>query len=387
MASSNSLLSPRVEARFALWQNKQRAAFTVPLLIKGLEHSESAVRRNVAYALLSLGPVARPAVPALAGLMKDGEESRKVAIAALISIGNDAIPVLRRALEGQDAQVKREICAALFRDTPAAQLLLPAIERLLLDGDDEVCRAAVICLLNLHALGEPLRKKLTRQLESPSEFQRVEACSFLGGFGTKGTAAIPTLKLLLLDPSVLVRAWAAATLCAIDPKGEVVLPSVLEMVANEGDPGCRSTVLEALGEMGTAARRALERVRAALKDRSEAVRGNAALALWQISGRKEEAVAALEQLVREGAGDLRAFAVEKLRLIEKKREQLDMLVRLLEDEDGPTRKGAKQVLRAMGEEAREVLPAVRKLTRHRDYGVRKIAYEVMNILTAKRREP
>ncbi len=385
VTSYNSLLSPSVEARVTLGQCGKRAAFTVPLLIKGLEHPESTVRRNVAYALQSLGPIARPAIPALAGLLKDGEESRKAVVAALSSIGKDAVPVLRRALEGKDAQVKLEICMAIHRDTPAAKLLIPTIERLLSDTNDEVCRPAMECLLNLHARGGPLRKTLTRQLESEDEFERAIACDHLAEFGTEGTAAIPSLKLLLLDTVDRVRGSAAAALWAIDPKGEVVLPSVLEMVADKGDPHWRSTVLVALGKMGTAARPALERVRAALKDRSEAVRGDAALALWQISGRKEEAVAALEQLVRKGAGNIRVSAVEKLRLIEKKREQLDLFVRLLEAEGWPTRLSAKGALLAMGEEAREVLPAVRKLTKHRSYRVRESAVEVVRFLAVGNR--
>jgi hypothetical protein len=68
-----------------------------------------------------------------------------------------------------------------------------------------------------------------------------------------------------------------------------------------------------------------------------------------------------------------------------------MLVRLLEEEDESTRNFASRSLSELGAEAREVLPAVEALTRHRSYQIRKTALQLRRALTRdgepNKREP
>jgi HEAT repeat protein len=142
-----------------------------------------------------------------------------------------------------------------------------------------------------------------------------------------------------------------------------------------------------LGEMGPPASAGLPGVRQAMKDRSENVRLEAAIALWRISGKKEESQHALKLLQRQGKGNIRVQAVEYLCKIEKNREQLDMLVRLIEEGDRTVSPAAVVCLLFLGEESREVLPAVAALTRHRSLDVRRHAFTIQWALTAKKKEP
>ncbi|MGW8257184.1 MAG: HEAT repeat domain-containing protein [Thermoguttaceae bacterium] len=69
-------------------ENAQTAEKTLPVLLKGLEHSEPKFRCGAAEALGKLGPPAKPAIPALQkALQDDKEEVRKAAAAAIKAIG------------------------------------------------------------------------------------------------------------------------------------------------------------------------------------------------------------------------------------------------------------------------------------------------------------
>ena len=96
---------------------------------------------------------------------------------------------------------------------------------------------------------------------------------------------------------------------------------------------------------------------------------------------------ALKSLYRHGKGEIRAQAIDHMRKIEKKREQLDMLVRLVEDEDQTVGSAAAAHLFMLEEEAREVLPAITALTKHRSVAVRRNAFTIQRALTVKKKEP
>ena len=78
-------------------------------------------------------------------------------------------------------------------------------------------------------------------------------------------------------------------------------------------------------------------------------------------------------------------AIEAMRKVEKKPEQLTELLRLLEDDDEKTRDEAEAVLERLGREAAEVLPAIKELTRHRSYAVRRNAVQVCDALEGSKK--
>jgi HEAT repeat protein len=143
----------------------------------------------------------------------------------------------------------------------------------------------------------------------------------------------------------------------------------------------RRECLEAAGKLGRAARPLLPRVRAACKDREDTVRIEAAETLWRISGQKDEAIDMLRSVYRDGKGPARAWAIETMRTIEKRKEQLTMLVHLLKDEDHQTCTTAARILSELAAESREVLPAVEALTKHRSHEVRKTALQLRQAMT------
>jgi HEAT repeat protein len=377
-------LHPRAAAIESLRRSGSRGAIAVPLLVKGLQHEHAWVRGLACESLGALGAVARPAVPALARLLVDSDSyCRRTAIKALATIGHEAIPILLRALEGKETALKLEICEWARGTQPTTRPLIPAVERLVFEPDGEVRELAIAFLLNAGAQGEPLKKGLVRLLEATSEGEREWACEGLGKFGARAAGTIPQLKLRLLDSSREVRIQAAHTLACVDSQGKKVLLSLLELL-KERDATIRRAAVAALGHLGPVAKRVLPQIQTALKDSSEEVRLEAALSLWRITGKKDESMLTLKNLYRDGRGGKRVEALKAMRQIEKRRDQLDMLMRLLADEDDTTRGLAETYAESLEPEVSELVPAVRALTGHRAYGVRRTAYNLLDSLAAKK---
>jgi HEAT repeat protein len=211
---------------------------------------------------------------------------------------------------------------------------------------------------------------------------------------------LPALRLLLLDPAVEVRCAAADALRAIDPKAPRVVNEIAELLAEREYPA-RVTALRILGGLGAAARPALPRVRECLADRSPEVVIESALALWRISGDKREPLALLRATARTAhtasptpvnfsylpilvtdfsrypSGTPRVRAAEAIYEIEKSGEALELLVRLMEDKDPDTASAAASVLAELGEEAKQALPAVLALLKHRSPEVRHMARQLL----------
>jgi HEAT repeat protein len=369
----------------ALEKCRDRAKAAVPILVRGLEDSNVWVRQNVAEALASLGPTASAAVPALTLAVKDEDfKTKERAILALAAIGPRGIAALIRILEGPDREEKAAVCMSFREKTTNCEWLIPFVEQLL--ADEELCELASEFLVCQEAYSEGLRKVLTERLSIEIWGPRLYACQELRAMGPKAAASLAAIKLLLLDFDDTVRAEAARTLAAIDPNGKTVVPSLIDTLTDK-DNRVRATAATALGTIGPGANAALPAIRNALKDSSDAVRVEAAFAVWRISGEKEEATRALKCVCRDGKGEPRVRAIDSMRKIEKRQEQLEMLVRLIEDQDEEAITLAAEKLLALGEETRIVLPAIAKLTKHPSVAVRRHAFTILYALRTRQKEP
>ena len=120
----------RVEASYALAQIGEAAEPAISALIERTKDDNVEVRRYLAEAFGSLGPIAAPAVPALIEVL-DNDEDKQVrfeSALALAQIGpaaSDAVPVLAKALSDEDRYVRDNTIHALKRiDTPEAESAL-----------------------------------------------------------------------------------------------------------------------------------------------------------------------------------------------------------------------------------------------------------------------
>lgn len=120
----------RLDAAFALLEDKAKATEAIPILIELLKDADAFIRLDAAYALGFIGPQASSAVPHLITLLKDQEATvRNNAAYALGLIGADAdrvVPELVKLIRDRDARVRFNAAEAIGRFGRAA---VPALNR------------------------------------------------------------------------------------------------------------------------------------------------------------------------------------------------------------------------------------------------------------------
>ncbi len=120
------------EMKDALFQLRRlRSSRTLPALVKVLQDPHAEIRGLAALSLAWFGPDAKPAVPALALLLKDPSkitcscccEGYPVGCQAAMALGGigpearDAVPALRKALKGGDPRLRYEAALAIAEIT------------------------------------------------------------------------------------------------------------------------------------------------------------------------------------------------------------------------------------------------------------------------------
>ncbi len=124
----------RLDAVFALLEDKSKAPEAIPILIELLKDADHFIRLDAAYALGFIGAEARSAVPHLILLLKDQEATvRNNAAYALGLIGADAdrvVPELVKLIRDRDARVRFNAAEAIGRFGRAA---VPALNRVTQD--------------------------------------------------------------------------------------------------------------------------------------------------------------------------------------------------------------------------------------------------------------
>jgi HEAT repeat protein len=385
----------------------------VPSLAAALKDEEPAIRQAAADTLGQLGPVAREAVPALAGTLEDKTSS--VALAAALALpridptrARDALPHLTDSLDHAAA------ADALADMGPDARAAVPALLAALKHREGAVRSAAVHALACIgsaavpaliDALKGPDRDTASRAADAlgsilppPKEaipalrealpMDRANAAAYaraLGGIGPAAREAIPELTALLTDADA--RPEIAVTLVRIDPgQAEKVVPALVEDLKSS-EPKRQLRAINALGQLGAAAKPAVPLLAGRLKDHelqeaslaalrrigpeaSEAV--PALVAFLRAPGQNialkvgdvlvhigPKAIPAVAGLLQDANVEYRRFAVFILAQYGgSAREALTPLMRALKDSDTQVASGAAHVLEEIGPDAREAVPAL-----------------------------
>jgi hypothetical protein len=115
------------------------AKSSIPTLIDLLNDKDPDVRCTAVFALRSLGPVAMEALPSLIKCLKDPDSG--VRFFVILSLGEIhqepelAIPILMEYLNPKTQDWKMEALWSLYQFGPAAKPAVPAVLKLLKDGD------------------------------------------------------------------------------------------------------------------------------------------------------------------------------------------------------------------------------------------------------------
>ncbi|WP_405405456.1 HEAT repeat domain-containing protein [Streptomyces sp. NBC_01104] len=220
------------------------------------------------------------------------------AVKALARLGDArALPALEAALERPE--VPHDVGFAIGYLGAAAEPLAGLLRRRLSEvGLDEGAydRASPL-LAGLTALraGEAAPEVLRVLRGAPEyrgEWLRTAALRALGSFGPAAHCAVPELRAMIRRPGTAAATEAAEALWAVDGDAGAVLPVLIEGLQAEHARERRSAA-SALGRLGPLAAVTAPRLRALLLHEELWLRVDAAIALWEVSGRAEESVPVL----------------------------------------------------------------------------------------------
>ncbi|GGV78848.1 hypothetical protein GCM10015535_14150 [Streptomyces gelaticus] len=220
------------------------------------------------------------------------------AVKALAGLGDArAVPALTAALERPE--VPHDMGFAIGCLGAAADPLAEVLRRRLgeVPLDERAHDRAGPLLTGLAALraGEALPEVL-RVLRGVPEYRgewvRTAALRALGAFGPAARGAVPELRVLLRSPGATSATEVAKALWAVEGDAGAVLPVLIEGLRAERVHEVRSAV-NALGGLGARAGVVAPRLRALLGHGELWLRVDAAIALWEVSGRSDASVPVL----------------------------------------------------------------------------------------------
>ncbi|MFJ8748159.1 HEAT repeat domain-containing protein [Streptomyces sp. NPDC102441] len=220
------------------------------------------------------------------------------AVKALARLGDARVlPVLAAALERPE--VPHDVGFAIRCLGDAAAPLAPALRRRLgeVGLDESAYDRASPLLAGLTALraGEAAPEVLRVLRGAPEyrgEWLRTAALRALRSFGPAARCAVPELRRLILRPGTAAATEAAEALWTVTGDAGAVLPVLAEGLRPEQVHDCRAAA-SALGGLGRQAEAVAPRLRALLAHEELWLRVDAAIALWEVSGRTGEAVPVL----------------------------------------------------------------------------------------------
>ncbi|MBU1868710.1 HEAT repeat domain-containing protein [Patescibacteria group bacterium] len=255
----------------------------IPALINALNDSNNMVRTN---ALRGLGGLkATTALPQIKAKLNDPDKHVRYTAAQIIKElgGKSEIADLLPALKDEDTFV-RESALETLKSLVSSEdtLIIPdLINTVVNDRDGQVSRAAAEVLIKI---GPPAVADLITAYSSANKNARVHLAYALGEIGSP--EAIPVLTKTLSSDHKTDAINAAFAIYKLGDKDNMY-NFIVNILQDENEyDGARESAAIVLGKMGD--KRAVPALENALQDEELFVRGAAAIALYEITGKKYE---------------------------------------------------------------------------------------------------
>jgi HEAT repeat protein len=202
---------------------------SIPSLVLALKDPDEDARLAAAKALGSMGPKAKPAVPALVQALEDGSAGvRKQAALSLSYIrAKEAVPALvKTSAKDSDSAVREAASTSLERIGPATVSEVPALIVLLKESDLDTSLAATGALVKV---GEPAVPSLVELLKDSVADVRIAAIETLAEIGSD-TAKEALQKAATEDPDRDVREAAEEALNRMRKRVPMTVPAYPQFV-------------------------------------------------------------------------------------------------------------------------------------------------------------
>ncbi len=205
----------------------------VPALTQGLWAESSTTRRLCAAILVEIGADARAATPSLVRLLNDDNTAvRRAAIRALSSVGaHSAIPALKKSLKDDSADVRLAAAEALIALGADAETVIPVLTKALKAERPEEYQYAVGLLGELGSEAAPALPAIETALVEADPAFAGRIADALGRIGPEAKNLVPLLKKKVKDDqnAAFFRTSAAIALWRIarDPDAAELLREAL----------------------------------------------------------------------------------------------------------------------------------------------------------------
>ena len=250
----------------------------IPVLRGELGHPDRNVVEAAARAAAALGPDAAPLVPDLLAAGARGG-ALSYAADALEPIGQAAVPALLAAVAGRGPGAA-DAALALARIGPPAEQAVPILARALDDSDAEVRQWAAFALGRLGPAAAPAIEDLRAALTDPEPWVRQNAAEALGAIGPAAAASVPDLIAVVeRDPSQFVAENAASALGRFGPAATDAVEPLARALTRTDSRYLQAAAARALLALGRTDPFVRQQLRAALADPCARVRWAAADAL------------------------------------------------------------------------------------------------------------
>lgn len=233
----------------------------LPGLMESLDQTEEPAVINTLKVLRQMKAAAAPTVQKISALYdKSGAQVRMEildSLAAIDSEGDQALPLLVKALKAPEPMVRKEALMGVMRFRSKADLFLEPLSESMKEGDLE---------------------------------NRLLAIGIVRGLGQRGLASMPTLEALTEDPNVRIRIAAVSALATFRPPPEEVLEK-LSRTLKDSDNGVKMATVGALRQIGfTYPGKVTELLQSALQvEKNEQARRSMASALASVGKAKQPA--------------------------------------------------------------------------------------------------
>jgi HEAT repeat protein len=246
----------RREAALTLGSIGAKSAPAVPQLAAALNDSDAGIALAAVFALGRIGPAAKPAEQALEKLAAAHASplGRTLTLWARARVNpHDAqlfrqvVPLLAEGMRSNEPRLRVTAVRALVDLHSMPDLVLPAMQKILRQGDPAAIQGAVEVLASLGEPGVPL---LVESLARKDV--RLRVVSLLGAMGETAQSAVPDLIELVRDRDPAIRREALLSLGAIGPAAQAAVPAAMQAM-QDGNSQVRYGACYALGRMGNAA--------------------------------------------------------------------------------------------------------------------------------------
>ena len=307
-------------------------------------------------------------VPVLADATFDQNELvRAAGEVGIRRVGKEAVPVLSSMVDegNRKAEEFAPICGSVRVLGVDAVEMFPVFQKALNAEDGPTQKMALFALQNMGDINEQALDRLIELLESKDLNVQIGVCRILEQLGPKADPAIDKLMNEFENGSVSSRSWAAIVLGAI---GESNKYDILELLTERLDAFTlvdKQRAMIGLGNMGAKAKSAIGKVRELMNDPSKSCQPQAAVTLWQITGKSDESLKVLKELLP--TIDYKQTVLEKLATMGPVAAPLTSdIAENLSSEDVGVRELASMALGKIGPGAKSALPKLRVLLNDED---------------------